>query len=305
MVVSGLIQAVDLPARLAFVPDLIPKEDLINAVGLNSLVFNSARAIGPALAAALFLLAEVVAPAFPGTNPVTLGAVACFALNAISFLAVLVALWGIHVPGSETPARPAGGSAWDGFRYLRERPTQGALVLLTLVLCIFGWPLITLLPAYTRVQLGLREQTYGLLVSAVGAGALVAALATATFGTAARRGKFLVAGAAVATVGLFGLSQTTRPEMAALACAAVGFGLILYLSNGQSTLQLAVPDDRRGRVMALWAMTLSASAPLGHLLAGQAVTVVGLEPVLMSMAAGMGLVAVALAMLCTARGMGE
>src|SRR5262249_18262257 len=149
MVVSGLIQAVDLPARLAFVPDLIPKEDLINAVGLNSLVFNSARAIGPALAAALFLSAEVIAPTLPGTSPVTLGAVACFALNAISFLAVLVALWGIHVPGSKTPARPEGGSAWDGFRYLRERPTQGALVLLTLVLCVFGWPLITLLPAYT------------------------------------------------------------------------------------------------------------------------------------------------------------
>src|SRR6476646_1932408 len=87
MVVSGVIQAVDLPARLAFVTDLVPREDLINAIGLNSLLFNSARAVGPALAAVLFLLAETVLPAFPpGTSPVTLAAVACFALNAISFL---------------------------------------------------------------------------------------------------------------------------------------------------------------------------------------------------------------------------
>src|SRR5204862_4200294 len=86
MCASGVIQAVDLPSRLAFVTDLVPKEDLINAVGLNSLLFNSARAVGPALAALLFLAAEAAVPLLPsGTDPVTLGAVACFALNAASF----------------------------------------------------------------------------------------------------------------------------------------------------------------------------------------------------------------------------
>lgn len=305
MVISGVIQAVDLPARLAFVPELVPKEDLINAVALNALLFNSARAIGPALAALVFLVSEAVAPAVsPQTSPVTLGVVACFGLNAVSFLAVLVALRGIEVPGDAPAAKPERGGAWDGFRYLRERPTMGAILLLTLLLCVFGWPLVTLLPAYTRVQLGRGEQTYSLLVSAVGAGALVAALTTATFGSTARRGKFLVTGAAVAAAGLFAMSQAARPELAAAACAAVGFGLILYLSTGQSTLQLAVPDDRRGRVMALWAMTLSASAPLGHLLAGHAVTVVGLRPVLLAMALGAGVVAAALTALAL-RGLGE
>jgi MFS family permease len=300
MAVSGVIQAVDLPARLAFVPDLVPKEDLINAVALNSLLFNSARALGPALAALLFLVAEAVAPLLPGVSPVTLGAVACFALNAVSFLAVLAALRGITVPGSPAGKEKNGGP-WDGFRYLRERPALGALVAITLVLCVFGWPLVTLLPAYTRLVLGRGEQTYSLLVSALGAGALLAALATATFGTAARRGKFLVAGAAVASAGLFGVSQAARPDLAAAACAATGFGLILYLATGQSALQLAVPDDRRGRVMALWAMTLSASAPLGHLLAGHAVTLFGLRPVVLAMAAGTGLATAALAALTAAR----
>jgi MFS family permease len=289
---SGVVQAVDLPSRLAFVPDLVPKEDLINAVGLNSLLFNSARAIGPALAGLLFLIAEVLVGLFPpGMNPVTLGAVACFAINAISFVAVLIALKGITVPGdAEARKKAERGSGWDGFRYLRQHSTLGGLVLLTLFMCIFGWPLLTILPAYTRLNLGLSEQTYSLLVSAVGAGALVAAFTTATFGTAARRGMLMILGAVTTALGLFGLSQTSRPEFAALSCAVAGFGLILYLSTGQSTMQLAVPDEKRGRVMALWAMTLSASAPLGHLLAGEAVTSLGVGPVLLGMATGVGLV---------------
>jgi predicted MFS family arabinose efflux permease len=168
---------------------------------------------------------------------------------------------------------------------------------LTLLLCVFGWPLITILPAYTRTHLGRSEQTFGLLVSAVGVGALAASLTVATFASAARRGTFLVCGPAVAAFGLLGTALAGRPEPAALACAASGFGLVLYLSTGQSTLQLAVPPERRGRVLALWAMTLSASAPIGHLLAGQAITLVGVRPVLVAMATGAGVVTAALAVL--------
>jgi MFS family permease len=296
MALSGIVQAADLPARLAYVPDLVPKEDLINAVGLNSLLFNSARAIGPACAGLLFLMAEAAMPFLPsGSNPVTIGAVACFAINAISFMAVLIALWGITAPGdSRTGKKTEGSSTWDGFRYLAQHPTLGGLVLLTLSFCIFGWPLLTILPAYTKLNLKLSEQTYSLLVSAVGAGALIAALTTATFGTTSRRGQFLILGAVVAAIGLEGLSQTSGVEIAAICCAAAGFGLILFLSTGQSTMQLAVPDEKRGRVMALWAMTLSASAPVGHLIAGELVTLVGVEPVLLGMAAGVGIVAIVL-----------
>src|SRR5205085_8149143 len=137
-------------------------------------------------------------------------------------------------------------------------------------LCVFGWPTLTLLPAYTRVRLELDEKSYSLLVSSLGAGALVAALATATFGSVARRAAFLVTGAAATAGGIFGLSAVAVLPAALLFGGCVGFGLILFLSTGQSTLQLAVPNERRGRVMALWAMMLSASAPLGHLLAGEA-----------------------------------
>jgi MFS family permease len=303
--VNGVIQAVDLPARLAFVPDLVPKEDLINAVGLNSLVFNSARAVGPALAGALFLLADALAPQLPeGTHPVTVAATACFVVNSLSFLAVLRALRGIPEPPAHEK-KPEAGSMWDGLSYLRAHPALGGLVALTFVVCVFGWPVITVLPAYTRIQLGLKEEAYSLLLSALGAGALGAALATATFGSTARRGGFLLLGVGTAAVGLVGLGFADRAWIAGGCCAATGFGLILYLSIGQSTLQLAVPDAKRGRVMAWWAMTLSASAPLGHLIAGQVVTELNaVGPVLLGMAAGIGAAAVALAGSLVVRGRG-
>ena len=302
MVASGVVQAVDLPSRLAFVNDLVPKEDLINAVGLNSLLFNSARAIGPALAGLVFLLTDLATPT--ATDSVTLGAVVCFAVNSVSFLAVLVALKGITVEGITVQERE-GGSAWEGVRYLREHAALGGLVLLTLVICVFAWPLVTMLPAYTRLVLGLDQKAYSLLVSAIGAGALVAALATATFGKVENRSRFLVVGAGLTAAGILAVSQTGNPWLAACGCAMMGLGIILYLSTGQSILQLAVPDAKRGRVLALWAMTLSASAPLGHLLAGQAVTEFGVTPVLAGMAAGVGVATLVLAALLASRRVGK
>jgi MFS family permease len=282
MAMNGVIQAIDLPARLAFVPDLVPREDLINAVGLNSLLFNSARAVGPAIAGLFFVLANQVTT---GHDAVTLGAACCFCLNALSFLAVLVALRTIRVP-EQTGSKPPPGTAWDGVRYLRDNRALGALVLLTLVVCIFGWPVITLLPAYTRTHLGFAEQSFSLLVSVLGAGALVGALATATFGVPERRRLFLLVGVSATAGGIFGLSLAADRLAAAGCCGCVGFGLVLFLSTGQSTLQMAAPDDKRGRVMALWAMTLGASAPLGHLIAGHYAAAFGVVPVLKGMALG-------------------
>ena len=227
----------------------------------------------------------------------------CFAVNSVSFVAVLLAA-GRHRDRGSRGQREA-SSAWDGFRYLREHAALGGLVLLTLVVCVFGWPLLTILPAYTRLALGLNENAYSLLVSSVGAGALVAALTTATFGKPANRGRFLVVGAALTAAGIFTISQTTHPWLAASGCALSGLGLILFLSTGQSTLQLAVPDATRGRVLALWAMTLSASAPLGHLIAGQAVTHFGVAPVLTGMSAGVGVAALVLAVLLASRRVGK
>ena len=278
---NGVIQSFDLPARLAFVPDLVPKSDLINAVSLNSLLFNSARAIGPAFAGLLFLIVEL----WPGGNTVVAGSMACFVFNSLSFGAVLFALARIRAGGEAAPQSKR-GRIFEGLHYLRTHPPLAGLLGLTGLLSVFAWPALTLFPAYTKFVLGRSEKEYSILVSCLGLGALVGALATATYGTAQRRGPFLVSGAALAALGIFGLvfAKTLGP---ATGCAAMlGCGLILFLSTGQSTLQLSVGDARRGRVMALWAMTLSASAPAGHLLAGMAAQIYPIPDVLLVMAAG-------------------
>lgn len=122
-------------------------------------------------------------------------------------------------------------------------------------------------------------------------------LTTATFGRPDRRRRFLVLGTGITAIGIGGLAAVAILPAAVACAAAVGYGLILFLSTGQSTLQLAVPDGTRGRVLALWAMTLSASAPLGHLIAGQAAESLGIEIVLTAMATGTGCVAAGLAAL--------
>jgi hypothetical protein len=180
---------------------------------------------------------------------------------------------------------------------------MGGLVLLTFVVCVFGWPIITVLPAYTKLRLGREVDAFSLLLSAIGAGSLLAALTTATFGSAGRRGIFLLLGVGAGAVGLAGLGFASQAWVAVACCIATGFGLILYLSIGQSTLQLAIPDEKRGRVMALWAMTLSASAPIGHLLAGEAITQYGVGPVLLGMASGIAVATLVLAAILAIRGL--
>jgi Na+/melibiose symporter-like transporter len=297
---NGCVQAVDLPARLSFVPDLVPKEDLINAVSLGAMLFNSARFVGPALTGLIFLLAGTVDF---GGRPVAAGAAVCFALNAVSFAAVLVALTRISVGG--TRANGAGGrtSAWDGMSFLIVNPPLGGLVALTGCLCVFTWPVITLLPSFTRTVLGLEEKAFSGFVSSLGFGALLAAFTAATFGSVRRRRRFLRVGAVVAALGVGGLSVSTAPAAAALSCTALGCGLILYLSTGQSTLQLNAPDAARGRVMALWAMTLSASAPLGHLVAGRCAQVWPVPTVLTVMFAGAAISAAGIVALASGKGL--
>ena len=307
MACSGVVQAVDLPARLAFVPDLVPRDDLINAVSLNSLLFNSARAVGPAQAGRLFQLgdARVRSGALPGSRPVTVGALWCFGLNAVSVAAVLLALNRIDVPPDPAAGREP-GRLLDGLRYVAARPPLLAMLLLVGLMCVCGWPAVSLFPAYTHAALGHAEREYSLLVSSLGAGALVGALVTATVGSVRLRPVLLAGGAGLATAGLGGLAVAGSLPLALASGAVLGGGLVLVLSTGQSAVQLSVPDEMRGRVMALWAMTLAASAPVGHLLAGLAATHYPVRGVFGGLAAGAGVVAAGLTGLAllgrTARG---
>jgi MFS family permease len=296
-VVNGMVQGIDLPARLAYVPDLIPMEDLINAVSLNSLLFNAARAVGPAVTGGLFLLAEAVAPMLANARPLVLGAVWCFALNALSYVAVLASLRRIDAPEQARETKPR-GSMLAGFRYVWERKRLAALLACTGCAGVFGWPTLTLFPPYTRLVLNHAEKEFSLLVSALGGGALVAALTTATFGSPSRARAFMSVGSGLTAAGILGLALTAAMPVALLAAAVFGCGMILYLSTGQSVLQLSTPNEARGRVMALWPMTLSGSSIVGNLLAGWvAERHLAIPHLLLVMAAGVGLTAAVVSLL--------
>lgn len=251
MFVHGVIQAIDLPTRLAFVPGLVARDDLSNAVALNSLLFNVARAVGPAIAAVLLASA---------------GPVWCFLLNALSYLAVIIAMACIRVPVE--PPREFAPSAGGGFRALASKPGLLTLVLISGVVASGGWPLLALLPSFAANEMKLAEGGYGTLLSCVGIGALGAALTAATLGNDVNRRIILLGGLILVGIALVGISTTPLFGVAAAGCVLFGFGMILFFATGQTVVQLDIADADRGKVMGVWAMMLSAGVPLGNLVLG-------------------------------------
>ncbi len=253
---NGIVQAIDLPARLAFVIDLVGRDDLTNAVGLNSLLFNGARTAGPAIAG------YVLWAVGPGL---------CFLANGISYVPLLLALLAMDVAGHSTrPASRGQPSVAAGFRFLLRQRQLAFLVALAGMVSLCAWPFLTLLPAFATHVLAVEERGFGQLLSATGCGALVAALVVASCGTERRQGSFIGAAIGLISVALVGLAVSTRLAPATAACAAIGFGLILFLATVQSAVQLGAGDHNRGRVMGIWAMILSGAVPLGNLLSGPA-----------------------------------
>jgi MFS family permease len=271
-VATGLVTAIDLPARLSFVMDMVGREDLTNAVALNSLLFNSARAFGSLLAGWLML---------------QLGAGECFLINAVSYLAVLLALSKMDISGTPPPRPRAVGASslgpghalFEGFRYLAARRDLVFLILLAGSTAFWGWPFLALLPALAA-QFGYGAHGTAWLFSGVGVGALAAALTVATFGSPSRSWAFIAAGVVLVITALLGLSLAGDILLAVCFSGLIGFGLILFLATSQSVFQLSSEEHNRGRVMAIWAMVLSGAVPLGNFLAGPAADEWGLSPVL-------------------------
>jgi MFS family permease len=271
----GVVNAIDTPARLAFVIDMVGRDDLINAVALNSLIFNLARALGPACGAVLL-------PAL-GPGP-------CFLLNGLTFAAVLAALAAMRLPraGPRRLERPA-GSLLDSLRSLARRRDLVLLVALAAALAFFGWPLQALLPALSDQRLGAGEAGYAWMLSGIGGGALVGALLVASYGSLSRRRAFLGAGVVVGVAALLGLAVTKGLPVAVLSCALSGCGLILFFATGQAMMQLGADEHNRGRVMGIWLAVLSGAAPAGNLATGFFADCWGVQAVLLGMAGGITL----------------
>lgn len=248
----GVITAFDLPARQSFLIELVGKEDLSNAIALNSAAFNTARIVGPAVA---------------GVLVATVGEGGCFWLNALSYLAVLASLMRIATT-APAEARDASANLMDGVRYAWSVSAVRNLLLLLGVAAGFGFQYMVLLPVYARDILGTGAEAYGLLVTAFGLGSLVAAMWMTRHLSRWDLRRNLLVGLAAGGIGM-GLFAWSRilPLSLALGFLA-GFGLILYVASTNTLIQLTIEDRYRGRIMSLYTLMFIGTAPLGALLAG-------------------------------------
>jgi MFS family permease len=266
---TGLILAVDFPTRLAFVMDMVGRADLANAVALNALMFNAARLVGPMLAGEALTLQ---------------GPQLCFAINSVSYLAMLAALLTMDVDGAPLPATGTPRQALSGFAQVAGDVRLLAVLFLAGLMGFCGWPFLNLLPAVVAKVLGAGASGYTQMLSATGLGALGAALTAATFGQAWRNRYFILGGVGLVCTGLLGLALADGWWVAFGSCFLMGFGLILFFATGQAVLQLAAAEHNRGQVLGIWAMVVSGAQPLGNLLAGPAGDEFGEQRVLAALA---------------------
>jgi MFS family permease len=252
---GGVAMAFDMPARQAFMVEMTSREDLMNALSLNSSIVNGARVVGPAVAG--FLMAQV-------------GMTACFFLNGLSFLAVLGGLLMMRLPEFIAPAEPE--STWqharEGFAYVLKHRRVRTLLLLFSVVGVFGWSYSVVLPAFASEVLGGGEQQYGTLLSANGIGAVVGALAVASFGNRVHPRLLVFGGLGLFSLMLLLLSVTRNYYLALAFLAVAGWGMLLYFSTTNTLIQTSVADDMRGRVMGIWALIFGGMMPVGGLEAG-------------------------------------
>lgn len=266
---AGLLQAIDLPTRLSFIKELTGPEDLANAVALNSMQFNLARALGPALAAGLLAL---------------VGPACCFALNALSYAAVLAVLWAMRARGETMEGTVARGGIWEGARFALNHPPVGRLLVLVSLVALAGWPVLSLLPQVAVQRLGWHEAGYGTLLSAVGVGAVLSSLLVARRGFSASPWVYLRTGIVIAALGELVLAHAPVGWCGMAGAFLLGMGLILFIPTAQGVVQMAAVDGVRGRVMALWTMGMSLATPIGNAVTGPLADRYGVSMVLTGMA---------------------
>jgi MFS family permease len=251
----GVVNAFDVPIRQAFLVQMVGREDLPNAIALNSSIFNGARVVGPAIAG--FVIAWV----HEGW---------CFTLNGVSFLAVIGALLAMRLEKVEVKA--AVGSAWrnflQGFHFaVKDRPIRSALLLLSM-LSLLGLQYAVLLPVFAHDVLHSGAQGFGLLMSAAGVGAVAGALQFAARTSFKGLAKWIAAMSLICGVGLIAFSASHVFWLSSVMLFFVGFAATSQMAATNTTVQNRVPDELRGRVMAVYATVFLGVQPIGALLAG-------------------------------------
>jgi MFS family permease len=251
--VRGAINAVDNPTRQSFAIEMVGPDRVVNAVSLNSVLIHSARLVGPALAGILIA---------------TVGVAPCFALNALSFAGMILALW-LMEPAQLRAAPQASrerGAIRAALRYVRRTPELAVPLGLMALVGTFGLNFQVILPLLAQFSFDGGSSAYATLVAAMGAGSVIGALATGAHGRTDAR---LIAGAALA-FGSLALLAALMPSLAleVPVVALLGASAVTFAATINSTLQLSVEPEMRGRVMALYSVVFLGSTPIGGPLAG-------------------------------------
>lgn len=255
--IFGIINVVDGPTRQAFVPEMVGKGRLPNAVALNSMVFNGARVVGPAIGGVLIA---------------TVGTAICFDLNAISYLAVIGGLWLMHPEELHHNRRPLGASTAvvaqlkEAVAHVRRTPEVRLVIVLMAVVGTFSFNLTILITALARTGLHAGAGGFGLLSAALGAGALMGAVGVAYASRSSISA--LLIGCGVFGLFLAGAGQVAGLGPAMVLLALAGGGMIVYSAMSNSVVQSFTPGHLRGRVMSLYLWVFLGTTPLGSLILG-------------------------------------
>ena len=251
----GMANAFDAPARQAFVTDMVPREDLTNAIALNAAMFHAATTTGPAAAGLTYAL---FGPAW------------CFTVNGISFVAIIAALLMMRMPQLTKPAAKQSTfrELQEGIRHAVTDPIIRTLVIIVGVTSCFGISLTTLIPAWAVNILKGDATTNGLLLSGRGIGALCGALLIATLGRLPFKGKLLSLGMFGFPLCLLAFALAHQLALSLLSIVGVGMGLILVLNLANALVQTLTPESLRGRVMSVYMMTFFGLMPIGAMSIG-------------------------------------
>ena len=253
--IYGVANSLDMPARQSYVVELTGKDDLMSAIALNSAVFNGARVVGPALAG--ILIARY-------------GVGAAFMLNGISFVAVLVALLAMRAAGAPHPATRASvrQEVLEGLRYAVRTPRIRVVLGLLLFMSLFVINFNVIVPLIARDVLRQGAHGFGLLMAALGAGAVLGALGVAAAGMRRPPVTLMVTAAAITAAGLLALGFVKSFGLAAGVLVVTGLAQIVFTSSANSTVQIVVPDAMRGRMMSFYVLVFVGVTPAGAFLMG-------------------------------------
>ena len=262
--VTGCCMSLASPSYLALTYDLVGREDLANAIALNSTQFQLSRLVGPSLAGIAFRV---------------VGLAGCFFANGLSFIAVVVALLMVRMDrrsNSDGPVVKEKSAIWrdivEGFRYVRNRPRVSSLLLLASVNSLFGAPYFTLVPIYARDIFHLGATGLALMMGTSGAGAFFGALLVAYLGDFRRKGWFVLGGAILFGICITGFALSSRLTMSLVFLFGVGFALVVSIALTNTLLQKLVTDEMRGRVMSMFILSFMGTIPIGNIAAGTAST---------------------------------